>query len=121
MQPRWHRCSATNTNPGRSRNGLSTISAIFLPLCIFMELNVLMSLVITGGLNVYPKEIELLIDELDGVLESAVIGVPHPDFGDSQHAAAASLAGYSHHRRIGLSGISLGDLVCARRPARNAV
>jgi len=39
-------------------------------------------MVITGGLNVYPKEIELLIDELPGVLESAVIGVPHPDFGE---------------------------------------
>ncbi|MCP1200346.1 malonyl-CoA synthase [Notoacmeibacter sp. MSK16QG-6] len=39
-------------------------------------------LVITGGYNVYPKEIELLIDELDGVIESAVIGVPHPDFGE---------------------------------------
>ena len=39
-------------------------------------------LVITGGLNVYPKEVELLIDKLDGVVESAVIGLPHPDFGE---------------------------------------
>ena len=39
-------------------------------------------LIISGGLNVYPKEIELVIDELDGVLESAVIGVPHNDFGE---------------------------------------
>ncbi|MCB8837763.1 malonyl-CoA synthase [Aurantimonas sp. VKM B-3413] len=39
-------------------------------------------LVITGGFNVYPKEVELAIDELDGVVESAVIGVPHPDFGE---------------------------------------
>ena len=39
-------------------------------------------LVITGGLNVYPKEIELFIDELPGVRESAVIGVPHADFGE---------------------------------------
>ena len=39
-------------------------------------------LVITGGYNVYPKEIEMMIDELDGVVESAVIGVPHPDFGE---------------------------------------
>ncbi|MCQ0989106.1 malonate--CoA ligase [Jiella marina] len=39
-------------------------------------------LVITGGYNVYPKEVELVIDELDGVVESAVIGVPHPDFGE---------------------------------------
>ncbi|MEC8194774.1 MAG: malonyl-CoA synthase, partial [Pseudomonadota bacterium] len=40
-------------------------------------------LVITGGFNVYPKEIESLIDDLDGVLESAVIGVPHADFGEA--------------------------------------
>lgn len=39
--------------------------------------------IITGGLNVYPKEIELEIDALDGVRESAVIGVPHPDFGEA--------------------------------------
>jgi malonyl-CoA/methylmalonyl-CoA synthetase len=40
-------------------------------------------LIISGGYNIYPKEIELLLDEQDGVLESAVIGVPHPDFGES--------------------------------------
>jgi malonyl-CoA/methylmalonyl-CoA synthetase len=39
-------------------------------------------MVITGGLNVYPKEIELFIDDLPGVRESAVIGVPHKDFGE---------------------------------------
>ena len=39
-------------------------------------------LVISGGFNVYPKEVELLIDKLDGVVESAVIGLPHPDFGE---------------------------------------
>ena len=40
-------------------------------------------LIISGGLNVYPKEIESLIDEISGVTESAVIGVPHPDFGEA--------------------------------------
>ncbi|MBX2847637.1 MAG: AMP-binding protein [Acidiferrobacterales bacterium] len=40
-------------------------------------------LVITGGLNVYPKEVELVIDDMPGVIESAVIGVPHPDFGEA--------------------------------------
>ncbi|MEM6385330.1 MAG: AMP-binding protein [Pseudomonadota bacterium] len=40
-------------------------------------------MVITGGYNVYPKEIELLIDALPDVIESAVIGVPHPDFGEA--------------------------------------
>jgi len=39
-------------------------------------------LIISGGYNIYPKELELLLDEQDGVLESAVIGVPHPDFGE---------------------------------------
>ena len=39
-------------------------------------------MIISGGYNIYPKEIELLLDEQDGVLESAVIGVPHPDFGE---------------------------------------
>jgi malonyl-CoA/methylmalonyl-CoA synthetase len=39
-------------------------------------------LIITGGFNVYPKEIETEIDSLPGVAESAVIGCPHPDFGE---------------------------------------
>ena len=39
-------------------------------------------LIISGGYNIYPKEIELVLDEQDGVLESAVIGVPHADFGE---------------------------------------
>ncbi len=40
-------------------------------------------LIISGGLNVYPKEIESVIDALDGVRESAVIGAPHKDFGEA--------------------------------------
>ena len=40
-------------------------------------------LIITGGYNVYPKEVELAIDELPAVAESAVVGVPHPDFGEA--------------------------------------
>ena len=40
-------------------------------------------LVISGGFNVYPKEVESVIDELEGVLECAVIGVPHADFGEA--------------------------------------
>jgi malonyl-CoA/methylmalonyl-CoA synthetase len=40
-------------------------------------------LIISGGYNIYPKEIELILDCQPGVLESAVIGVPHPDFGES--------------------------------------
>lgn len=40
-------------------------------------------LIISGGYNVYPKEVEECIDRLEGVLESAVIGMPHPDFGEA--------------------------------------
>ena len=40
-------------------------------------------LIISGGYNVYPKEIESFIDEIEGVLESAVIGLPHPEFGEA--------------------------------------
>ena len=39
-------------------------------------------LIITGGYNVYPAEIEGYLNELPGVAESAVVGVPHPDFGE---------------------------------------
>ena len=40
-------------------------------------------LIISGGFNIYPKEIELVLDDQPGVLESAVLGVPHPDFGET--------------------------------------
>jgi malonyl-CoA/methylmalonyl-CoA synthetase len=50
-------------------------------------------LVISGGFNVYPKEIELEIDALPGVAESAVIGVPHPDLGEAVVAVVARAPG----------------------------
>lgn len=40
-------------------------------------------LVISGGYNVYPKEVELVLDDIPGIEESAVIGVPHPDLGEA--------------------------------------
>jgi malonyl-CoA/methylmalonyl-CoA synthetase len=40
-------------------------------------------LIISGGFNVYPKEIESAIDDLPGIKESAVFGIPHPDFGEA--------------------------------------
>jgi malonyl-CoA/methylmalonyl-CoA synthetase len=49
-------------------------------------------LVISGGYNVYPKEVEKLIDEIPGVVESAVIGVPHPDFGEGVVAVVVPAA-----------------------------
>jgi len=47
-------------------------------------------LIISGGFNVYPKEVEGFIDELDGVGESAVVGLPHPDFGEAVTAVVTS-------------------------------
>ena len=52
-------------------------------------------LIITGGLNVYPKEIEERIDAMDGVVESAVIGVPHPDFGEAVTAVVVAKPGHA--------------------------
>ncbi len=50
-------------------------------------------LIISGGLNVYPKEIEAVLDDLDGVVESAVIGVPDADFGESVVAVVVAAPG----------------------------
>ncbi len=50
-------------------------------------------LIISGGFNIYPKEIETLIDEMAGVAESAVIGVPHPDFGEAVVAVVVPKTG----------------------------
>jgi malonyl-CoA/methylmalonyl-CoA synthetase len=52
-------------------------------------------LIITGGLNVYPKEIEERIDALPGIAESAVIGVPDPDFGEAVTAVVVAKAGHA--------------------------
>jgi len=52
-------------------------------------------LIISGGLNVYPKEVEQVIDELSGVLESAVIGIPDPDFGEAVTAVVVLQSGIS--------------------------
>ncbi len=50
-------------------------------------------LIISGGYNIYPKEIELLIDAVEGVAESAVFGAPHPDFGEGVAAAVVRAPG----------------------------
>jgi len=50
-------------------------------------------LVISGGFNVYPKEVEQVIDELEGVVESAVVGLPHPDLGEGVTAVVVPEAG----------------------------
>ena len=50
-------------------------------------------LIISGGYNVYPAEIESMLNELPGVAESAVVGVPHPDFGEVGVAVVVARAG----------------------------
>lgn len=50
-------------------------------------------LIISGGFNVYPKEVESEIDALPGVVESAVIGCPHPDFGEGVAAVVVAEKG----------------------------
>lgn len=50
-------------------------------------------LIISGGYNVYPVEVETELDALPGVVESAVVGVPHPDFGEGVTAVVVARAG----------------------------
>ena len=77
-------------------------------------------LVISGGLNVYPKEIEELIDGLPGVAESAVIGLPHPDFGEAvtavvvrqNNAAGAALS------ESGITAALKGNIANFKLPKR---
>ncbi len=52
-------------------------------------------LIISGGFNIYPKEVEAEIDALDGVVESAVIGLPHADFGEAVTAVVVLKPGAS--------------------------
>ena len=82
-------------------------------------------LIISGGYNIYPKEIESCIDALPGVLESAVIGVPHADFGEAVVAvvvakepagssASGLAAGLSSDQSGGLSdGLSAEQIIAA--------
>ena len=63
-------------------------------------------LVITGGYNVYPKEVELLLDEVPGVAESAVIGVPHPDFGEAVFAVLVPKKGCALEAGAALAAIA---------------
>jgi malonyl-CoA/methylmalonyl-CoA synthetase len=74
-------------------------------------------LIITGGLNVYPKEIEDRIDQLEGVEESAVIGMPDPDFGE---AVAVIIVGKPGHTLTEASviGALRGEIASFKVPKR---
>ena len=63
-------------------------------------------LIITGGYNVYPKEVELLLDDVPGVLESAVIGLPHPDFGEAVFAVLSPRKGITLDPGAALAAIA---------------
>ncbi len=74
-------------------------------------------LVISGGFNVYPKEIEDHIDAIDGVLESAVIGVAHPDFGEGVTAVVVPRPGAEVTEAAILSALA-GGLAKFKTPKR---
>ncbi|MDN3518639.1 malonyl-CoA synthase [Aquisalimonas lutea] len=73
-------------------------------------------LVISGGYNVYPKEIEQVIDEMDEVAESAVIGVPHPDLGEGVTAVVVPRPGAALGERDVLD--ALGDRLARYKQPR---
>ena len=62
-------------------------------------------LIISGGYNVYPKEVETEIDQISGVAESAVIGVPHPDFGEAVTAIVVRRIGSATDETAILNGL----------------
>jgi malonyl-CoA/methylmalonyl-CoA synthetase len=74
-------------------------------------------LIITGGLNVYPKEVEDLIDALPGVVESAVIGVPDPDFGEAVTAVVVTAEGHRFDERAVIAALRR-DIAAFKVPKR---
>jgi malonyl-CoA/methylmalonyl-CoA synthetase len=74
-------------------------------------------LIISGGLNVYPKEVETVLDALPGIAESAVFGVPHPDFGEAVVAAVVLAADADFDERA-LVASSRGRLAAYKSPKR---
>jgi malonyl-CoA/methylmalonyl-CoA synthetase len=74
-------------------------------------------LIITGGLNVYPIEVEEKIDALPGVVESAVIGLPHADFGEAVTAVVAA-GGQSGLTESEVLGALESELAAFKRPKR---
>ncbi len=74
-------------------------------------------LIISGGLNVYPKEIEEAIDAIPGIVESAVVGVPHPDFGEAVTAVVVAAKG-SAVREADVIGRLKADIASFKVPKR---
>ncbi len=74
-------------------------------------------LIISGGFNVYPKEVEEAVDALPGVLESAVIGVPHSEFGEGVVAVVVPLPGADESQASLAAGLE-GQLAKFKQPKR---
>lgn len=74
-------------------------------------------LIITGGFNVYPREVESVIDGLDGVVESAVVGVPHPDLGEAVMAVVVSNHGAAMDEAAAIASLA-EDLARYKQPKR---
>jgi malonyl-CoA/methylmalonyl-CoA synthetase len=74
-------------------------------------------LIISGGYNVYPKEVETEIDALPGVAESAVIGVPHADFGEGVTAIVVPKPGADLEERAIIEALQ-GNLARYKLPKR---
>jgi malonyl-CoA/methylmalonyl-CoA synthetase len=74
-------------------------------------------LVISGGFNVYPKEVEDEIDAMPGVVESAVIGVPHKDFGEGVTAVVVAAKGATIDEATVIRGLE-GRLAKFKMPKR---
>ena len=74
-------------------------------------------LVISGGFNVYPAEVESHLDKLPGVAESAVVGVPHPDFGEGVVAVVVPQPGHTLHEADLIRAIKdeLAGFKCPKR------
>lgn len=75
-------------------------------------------LVICGGFNVYPKEIETVLDAIDGVVESAVIGLPHPDFGEAVAAVIQKKPGREDVTEASVIAHVKGELANFKVPKR---
>ena len=75
-------------------------------------------LIITGGLNVYPKEVEVEIDALPGVVESAVIGLPHADLGEAVTAIVTPASRTARSERRPILAALAGDLARFKQPRR---
>jgi malonyl-CoA/methylmalonyl-CoA synthetase len=74
-------------------------------------------LIISGGLNIYPKEVESLIDAMDGVAESAVVGLAHADFGEAVTAFVVRKDGASLDEKQVLQALA-GRLARFKQPKR---